>query len=92
TNIPFQSLKDFQDTMARLGLELINEETKTSTNSPIGSQHWFTTLVSGAIHVGSFLENQKDIIDLKTLNEWGKSLKESGQELVRGFKFINKQD
>lgn len=92
TNFPFLNLNEFADTMARFGLELISEDTRTTTNSPIGSVHWFNTLMGRHLHMGEALSNPeyRDKFEKETVISWAKDLKETSQELLRGFKYINK--
>lgn len=64
------------------------EETKTSTNSPIGSSHWFFTLTSRALHIGEFMINNDELGD-DLQKSWGRSLYRAATELNKGFKLIN---
>ena len=90
TSIPFESLKEFQEKLLFLGLELVSEERRSSTNSEIGSSHWFNTLMGRHLHIGELLKKDNHGVDLATQNIWMEDLYETSKELIRGFKFINK--
>lgn len=59
-----------------------------STNSTIGSYHWYHTLVGRQKHIGEFLKNNTPTED--QLREWGKRLFDSSQELIDGYERINR--
>lgn len=60
----------------------------STTNSPIGSHHWFHTLLAPVLHIGEFLELHPRPTD-DMLKEWGKTVFENCKELRDGFKSIN---
>lgn len=89
TSIPFETVKEFADKMLFLGLELVSEERRTTTNSEIGSPHWFNTLIARHKHFGEFIKNNPNEFSERAVL-MGKDIFESSKELIRGFKFINK--
>ena len=62
---------------------------KSSTNSEIGSYHWFHTILSNHKDIGEFLRDKTP--SEKVLREWGKKLYETSKELIEGYKNINKE-
>lgn len=89
TNIPFETFKEFQDKLLSLGLELVNEERLTTTNSEIGSHHWFSTLIARHLHTGELLKEDNHGVPVSTQKIWMEDLYQTSKELIRGFKFIN---
>ena len=66
----------------------ITEDNKTSTNSSLGSNHWFNTIAGRHKRIGEFLKEKTP--NEETLRLWGKELYETSQELMNGFDYINK--
>lgn len=60
---------------------------RTSTNSQLGSYHWFHTILARHKHIGEFLKDRTP--DEETLRAWGKKLYETSQELIDGYDHIN---
>jgi len=60
----------------------------STTNSPIGSHHWFHTLLAPVLHIGEFLEAH-DSPSADILKPWGKTISDNCKELRDGFKSIN---
>ena len=67
----------------------LRELKESTTNSPLGSYHWFHTHLARIKHIGEFMKTQpKD----KVLTEkWGKDLFDSACELIDGYDSINSQ-
>jgi len=61
----------------------------SSTNSELGSYHWFHTILSRHKHMGEFLKHKTPNED--TLRAWGKKLYETSQELIDGYERINRE-
>ena len=61
----------------------------STTNSPIGSHHWFHTLLAPVLHIGEFLETH-DNPDADILKPWGKTIADNCKELRDGFNMIGK--
>jgi len=57
---------------------------KSSTNSPIGSSHWFNTIMGKHLHIGEFLKDKTP--DEETLRIWGAQLYETSKEIIEGIK------
>lgn len=66
------------------------EKIASTTNSPIGSSHWFHTLVGRVKMIGEYLKS-KDAPSQEVREEWGKSLYSAAEELMSGFKDINSE-
>lgn len=64
------------------------EDMKTSTNSKMGSAHWYNTLLGRILRIGESLEKNM-IPSEEILKSWGKQIYDSSQELVDGFEAIN---
>lgn len=60
----------------------------SSTNSELGSYHWFHTILARHKHMGEFLKDRTP--DEETLRAWGKKLYETSQELIYGYERINR--
>lgn len=67
------------------------EKIKSTTNSPMGSYHWFHTLMSRHLHVGEFL-SEKIPNNEEMVKSWGRDLYETSKELLAGYKYINQTD
>lgn len=63
------------------------DKTTTSTNSPIGSHHWYNTLVCRIRRIGEYMYAKPDS-DTHT-QEWGKVIYDSCNELLTGRDHIN---
>lgn len=70
---------------AQLGIGAVST---SSTNSELGSYHWFHTILARHKHMGEFLKDRT--LDEETLRAWGKKLYETSQELIDGYKHINR--
>lgn len=60
----------------------------SSTNSELGSYHWFHTILARHKNMGEFLKGNTP--DEETLRSWGKKLYETSQELINGYGCINR--
>jgi hypothetical protein len=67
--------------------ECVKTKPVASTNSEIGSYHWFHTLLAYHKDMGEFLSEKTP--DDNLLREWGKKLFETSKELINGFNYIN---
>lgn len=63
----------------------------TSTGSPLGSYHWFHTIVGRCLHMGEFIK-EKGQPNEALLKEWGERLYKDSQELIKGYGFIGKEE
>ncbi len=61
---------------------------KSSTNSEIGSYHWFHTIISKHKDIGEFLK--ENLPDESLLKIWGEELYNTSRELIEGYEKINK--
>jgi len=61
---------------------------ESSTNSPIGSHHWYVTLLSFVKHVGEYLRDYGSPKPEDTLNNWGRDLVSNAEELIYGFNAV----
>lgn len=59
----------------------------SSTNSEVGSYHWFHTLIARQKNIGEYLKGKTPTEEI--LREWGKVLYDASKELELGFKAIN---
>lgn len=66
---------------------IINNIKSKHSGSPIGSHHWFNTILSNHKHIGEFLRDKTP--DDKTLREWGRNLYETSNELIEWYSSIN---
>lgn len=55
----------------------------STTNSPIGCQHWFNILVGDMAHIGDFMR-EREITDQQRV-EWGKRLSENARILIENY-------
>lgn len=80
-----QNLIDLMKTDQENGMyEPVKSETvESSTNSEIGSYHWFHTLVSKQMRIGEYLKSKTPSEEV--LRSWGKQLQESSKELIAGY-------
>lgn len=62
---------------------------ESSTNSNIGSYHWFHTLIAKHKDIGEFLRENMPEESLVKL--WGENLYNTSKELIAGYEYINKQ-
>lgn len=62
---------------------------KSSTNSKMGSRHWYNTLVGRIRRTGEFL-SKHDPPNNEYIREWGRQMEEDAIELINGFNQINK--
>jgi hypothetical protein len=67
--------------------EYINEN--AITNSPVGSIHWFNTIVGNIKHIGEFLK-PGTYVEARTLRLWGNQLYKNANSLIEGYDKINK--
>ena len=58
----------------------------SSTNSEVGSSHWFRTIISQHKHIGEYLMTQTPTEEI--LREWGKTMYETSEELIKGHNLI----
>lgn len=63
---------------------------KSSTNSKVGSYHWFHTLLAHHKHIGEYLANCKNMPDDAIIKSWGENLQSGCKELIEGYNQINK--
>lgn len=68
-----------------------NSEITSSTNSEMGSSHWYRTLIARNKHIGEYLKSGK-IPSQELLIIWGENLYEASNELLYGYEFINKKE
>ena len=66
------------------------EDITSSTNSEVGSSHWFRTIVSNHKHIGEYLKNNTPTEEI--LRDWGQKLHETSDELLKYHALINKQN
>jgi hypothetical protein len=66
------------------------KEPISTTNSALGSYHWFHTLIARMKHIGEFIKKH-DNIDPSLLKAWGEELRRCSDELASGFSLINKE-
>lgn len=64
----------------------------SSTNSPIGSHHWFNTLLAVIKHTGEYLKKNGAPESEDTLKAWGCTVEKYANELLYGFGYINSSD
>ena len=62
-------------------------EIKSSTNSEIGSSHWYRTLIAQHKDIGEFLLTKTPSEEL--LIVWAKQLYDTSNELLYGYDYIN---
>jgi hypothetical protein len=60
--------------------------TISSTNSELGSYHWFHTIISRHKSIGEFLKDR--IPEKHLIYQWGQKLYETSQELIKGYEHI----
>jgi hypothetical protein len=70
------------------GNGVLADVSTSSTNSELGSYHWFHTILARHKHMGEFLKERTPSEEV--LREWGKKLYETSQELINGYKHINR--
>ena len=70
------------------GNDFISDVSTSSTNSELGSYHWFHTILARHKHMGEFLKTNTPSEEV--LREWGKKLYETSQELINGYERINR--
>ena len=58
----------------------------SSTNSPVGSSHWFVTLLANIKHIGEYMINE-DLTE-KQRKDWGKCIVDNTKELLDNFNKI----
>lgn len=66
------------------------EEIKSSTHSPLGSIHWFRTIVGNMLRVGEFLAEHGNAKP-ELIKPYGKSIYDTCKELLAGHSKINNQ-
>jgi len=59
---------------------------ESNTNSPIGSYHWFHTLMGRVHHIGEYLKNKNNPVNPDLIQQWGEVLYNSAKELQSGYK------
>lgn len=63
--------------------EVLTVRQSEITNSPIGSSHWFRTIVSEHSRIGEYIEQYAaGEIDPNMLQSWGKRLHDTSMELI----------
>lgn len=66
---------------------------KSPTNSPIGSRHWYNTILSYIKDVGEVLEKGDSYKhDPTILSQWGKLVKEKAKHLIENYEHIPNND
>ena len=63
---------------------------QSSTNSEIGSYHWFHTIIGRCKSMGEYLSNEDSLLNEKTIRDWSEQLYKDSEELIKGFEYINK--
>jgi hypothetical protein len=61
---------------------------ESSTNSEIGSQHWYYTLVGDIKHIGEYIRDHE--VKGSLYQVWGDDLYNKAKELLEGYEKINK--
>lgn len=62
---------------------------ESSTNSPMGSHHWFHTLIGNILRIGEFLREHGYPSDVEIVKSWGSTIESSSRELILGFSSIS---
>jgi len=60
---------------------------ESSTNSPVGSSHWYSTLIGRILHIGEFLKEKSP--EPEIIRTWGERLYSAALELRDGKKYID---
>jgi len=63
------------------------EDMKSSTNSKVGSAHWFNTLMGKHLRIGEYLKDKTPSENI--MRAWGEELFNTSLELIDGFDAIN---
>jgi len=53
------------------------------TNSPIGSSHWFGTLLTKIAHIGEYMQKHEIHEDMRTI--WGKQIEDYARHLMQNY-------
>lgn len=67
-------------------------EKESLTNSPVGSQHWFITLLAHVKHVGEFIAKHKQNTSEEKLETWGNQLVQYADHLIANYQHIPSED
>jgi hypothetical protein len=70
------------------GNGVLADVSTSSTNSELGSYHWFHTILARHKHMVEFLKDKTPSEEI--LRDWGKKLYETSQELINGYERINR--
>ena len=77
-------LATIENLVDRALTDTVEERLKGSpTNSPIGSIHWFNTLLVYIAYVGEYMKNH-ELTDEQRLN-WGHKLNEKARHLIENY-------
>ena len=55
----------------------------STTNSPIGCQHWFNTILGNIAHIGDFMQDRELTKDQR--ENWGKQLSDEARILIANY-------
>lgn len=55
----------------------------STTNSPIGCQHWFNTILGHLAHIGDFMQDQE--LTKEQRENWGKQLSDEARILIANY-------
>lgn len=55
----------------------------STTNSPIGCQHWFNTILGHIAHIGDFMQSYK--LTDEQRETWGKQLSDESRILIANY-------
>lgn len=58
----------------------------STTNSPIGCQHWFNTILGHLAHIGDFMQTRE--LTQEQRETWGKTLSEEARILIENYSKI----
>ncbi len=84
----FENSPVMQDVKKKIIEEIEEHNPPTSsTNSEVGSYHWFHTLVTRQRYIGEYLREKTPSEEI--LREWGRVLYDASRELESGFTAIN---
>jgi len=55
----------------------------STTNSPIGCQHWFNTILGNIAHIGDYMQDYE--LTKEQREEWGKQLSDKARILIANY-------
>jgi hypothetical protein len=62
------------------------QKEESPTNSPIGSQHWFNTLLGSILHMGEYIADHENRVDCSArIEEYGRQIQEDAKHLMENY-------